>query len=151
MNKFETNKKNFRLLPISIIMGIGGFYYGFNHDSKSFLQNIFLIVFGFFFSIGIPLYAILSQKRVEINHLTKNIVIFYPVLNIRINLLYDEIEKVKILKNVYDSNAMYHDEIILISKQRKIKFISNEYTFYSSLENKLKLELKDKIEMHNLK
>ncbi len=149
MNTFETNRKNFRLLPISIIMGIGSFYYGFNIASFS-LQKLFLIAGGFFFSIGIPLYALLSQKRIDINHLTKNIVIFYPILNRRINFPYDQIDSVKILKNIYDSKGMYHDEIIIISKQRKIKFVSNEFAFYNSLENKLKHELKDKIEMHNL-
>jgi len=130
-------------------MGIGCFYYGFNINSFS-LQKLFLIAFGFFFSIGLPLYAVLSQKRIDINHLTKNIVIFYPILNRRINFSYDQIDRVKILKNIYDSYGMSHDEIILISKQRKIKFVSNEFAFYNSLENILKHELKDKIEMHHL-
>ena len=42
---------------------------------------------------------------------------------------------------------MSHDEIIIISQGCKVKFTSNEISFFSNLESKLKHELKGKIEI----
>lgn len=146
MTNFETNKKNFKLLPISIVLGVGCLIYGAK-DFEFKLQPLFLIAVGIFLAIGIPIYAIAYQKQIEINHKEKFISVLYPILKKRVRLTYDQINKIRILKNIYASQGMYYDEIIIYADKHKIKMKSNEMTSFSSLENKLKHELKDKIEI----
>ena len=129
MNRFDTNRKYFNLLPISILIGIGCFDYGIKKFDFN-IQQLFLISSGIFMALGIPIYALVFQKKIEVNHIEKYVEIYYPIL-----------------KNINDSNGMTHDETIIISKENKVKFASNEITFFESLESKLKHELKNKIEI----
>jgi hypothetical protein len=146
MNRFETDRKNFWLLPVSIIIGIGCGYYGIK-DFEFKLQSVALLCGGIFMAIGIPIYALLYQKKIEINHKEKFVEIFYPVLNKRIHLRYEQVDKIRILKNINASQGMTYDEITIFSKEHKVRMKSNEFTFFDSLENKLKHEFKDKIEI----
>lgn len=146
MNRYETNRKNFWLLPISIIIGIGCGYYGIN-DFECSLQSFVLVGVGIFMTFGIPIYAILYQKKIEINHIDRFIEIFYPVLKRRIHLSYEQIDKIRILKNINASQGMTYDEILIFSNNNKVKMKSNEITFFENLESKLKHEFKDKIKI----
>jgi hypothetical protein len=146
MNRFETNRKSFWLIPISIIIGIGCSYIGVKNFEVN-IQSFALLGVGFFMTLGIPIYAILYQKKIEINHTDRFIEIFYPVLKKRIHLNYEQIDKVRILKNIYASQGMSYDEITIFSKEHKVKMKSNEITFFESLESKLKHEFKDKIKI----
>lgn len=146
MNRFETNRKNFWLLPVSVIIGIGCGYYGIK-DFEFSIQSFALVGVGFFMTIGIPIYALLYQKKIEINHIDKYVEIYYPMLKRRIHLKYDQINKVRVLKNINASQGMTYDEITIFSTKHKVKMKSNEITFFDSLENKLKHEFKNKIEI----
>lgn len=146
MNRFETNRKNFKLLPISIIIGIGCGYYGVK-DFEINIQSFALVGVGIFMTLGIPIYAILYQKKIEINHIDKYVEVFYPILKRRVQIKYEQIDKVRILKNINASQGMTYDEITIFSEAHKVKMKSNEITFFDSLESKLKHEFKDKIEI----
>ena len=65
MNRFDTNRKNFKLLPISILIGIGCLYHGIKkHDF--YIQQLFLIGCGVFMPLRIPIYALAFQNKIEI-------------------------------------------------------------------------------------
>lgn len=138
MNRFETERKNFWLLPISIIIGIGSCYVGIKE------QTLILIGFGLFMALCFPIFAWSHQMKIELNPIERYIHIFYPILKKNIHLKYDQIEKIYIRKNIYGNPGVY-DEITIFSKKQKVNIKSDEIKFFSDLENKIKHELNDKL------
>jgi len=145
MNKFETNKKNFWLLPISIIIGIGSLYFGLK-DFDFEREPILLVAFGIFMLIAIPIYAVLYQKKIEVNSVEKFIEICYPFLKRRTRVTFNSVDRILIRQNVYTKPGV-RDEITIYFGKTKITLKSDEISFFSNLKGKLKHEFKDKIEI----
>ncbi len=137
-------KKKHKLLALIILVGSGLVLLaslGFRVE----LEYLFLTIIVFIIALILAFYDLIYQKQIEINQIDKYIEVYFPIIRKKNKLMFDEIIKVEVIKNISEEDGGCRDDLIIISRSHRLKFSSSHMEYFDSLVNKLKYELKSKV------